>query len=686
MRIASLTIRGFRCFDEAGQTIDLADVTCLVGPNSSGKTAAILALARLFGDSRSLRQIVPSDFHLLPNEKLEDKPNRTLTIECRIDFPELLPGAPPASGNAIPETFNQMAISHPGSMPFCRAILSSTWTNDGTAQGDLEQELWWAPTDSTDQSEIDKVRHKVQPLDRARIRVIYVPAARDPAYQIRSTTETTFGRLLDAINWDASAEGSINTKISEIKTSLSSLLGLQSIESRTQQNWSNLYHGKRLGTLNLEIVTQEARQLIKQVTATFSPGDTARPVTHLGLSDGHRSLFSLSLVMGLFLVERELKSNPTALGFKDEVKEWIPLLSVFAVEEPENHLSPHYLGRVITQLKEVATGNDAQAILSSHSPPIVGRVMPDHVRYFLGHENSPATRVFNIPLPGKSDEEVFKFVREAVRGYPELYFSRMVILGEGPSEEIVLRRFFEVHGHPTDTNFISIVPLGGRHVNHFWRLLNALNIPYLTLLDLDREKEGAGWGRIQYIRDQLVALHGNGSAKLSFKLADGSQVSLDMPQYDTLSKGDVTDVKSITCWLSYFENCHDIFLSYPLDLDFSMLKSFPKAYQSLAPTGGGPRLPKPADAAAYQDAIQRRVAHVLAPNEDEPAKIAQVGTTYTPEEKDLFPWYQYLFVDDSKPTNHMRALIQIPEKELKSDGPVELIRLVNRAMKLLNAV
>ncbi len=50
MKVESITIRGFRCFDEAGETIWFDDLTCFVGPNASGKTAAMVALARMFGE------------------------------------------------------------------------------------------------------------------------------------------------------------------------------------------------------------------------------------------------------------------------------------------------------------------------------------------------------------------------------------------------------------------------------------------------------------------------------------------------------------------------------------------------------------------------------------------------------------------------------------------------------------
>jgi putative ATP-dependent endonuclease of the OLD family len=61
-----------------------------------------------------------------------------------------------------------------------------------------------------------------------------------------------------------------------------------------------------------------------------------------------------------------------------------------------------------------------------------------------------------------------------VRAYPELYFASLVVLCEGDSEEIVLPRLATPLGLPLDRRFVSVVPLGGRHVNHFWRLLRDL--------------------------------------------------------------------------------------------------------------------------------------------------------------------------------------------------------------------
>ncbi|RJQ69175.1 MAG: DUF2813 domain-containing protein [Desulfobacteraceae bacterium] len=70
MKIESITVQGFRCFDATGEIIHLDDFNCFVGPNASGKTAAMMALSRMFGESKGQRQVNPSDFHLTPGENL----------------------------------------------------------------------------------------------------------------------------------------------------------------------------------------------------------------------------------------------------------------------------------------------------------------------------------------------------------------------------------------------------------------------------------------------------------------------------------------------------------------------------------------------------------------------------------------------------------------------------------------
>lgn len=118
------------------------------------------------------------------------------------------------------------------------------------------------------------------------------------------------------------------------------------------------------------------------------------------------------------------------------------------------------------------------------------------------------------------------------------------------------------------------MPLGGRHVNHFWRLLNDLHIPHITLLDLDRERDGGGWGRIKYVLKQLLA---NGYPKDEL-LKTMSGVLTD-DELDNMVSWDVSKTKEMDSWVGLLEK-YNVFFSSPLDIDFLMLENFEAEYIS----------------------------------------------------------------------------------------------------------
>ena len=52
MRLDKLVLMNFRCFGEEPTEVSFADgMTVMVGANGTGKTAVLLALARMFGRS-----------------------------------------------------------------------------------------------------------------------------------------------------------------------------------------------------------------------------------------------------------------------------------------------------------------------------------------------------------------------------------------------------------------------------------------------------------------------------------------------------------------------------------------------------------------------------------------------------------------------------------------------------------
>lgn len=187
--------------------------------------------------------------------------------------------------------------------------------------------------------------------------------------------------------------------------------------------------------------------LLKQLSLGFGPAPGEALVDFKRLSDGQQSLLYLSLVLGVHAAASQAMAAGTDSAF-DLEKLRPAVFTLIAMEEPENGLSPHYLGRMVAALKTFAANNDGHALVATHSPSMLKRVAPEAVRY-LRLDANRQTAVARITLPPDHDE-AHKYVREAVQAQPELYFSRLVILGEGASEEIVLPRVLAAKDLPAD--------------------------------------------------------------------------------------------------------------------------------------------------------------------------------------------------------------------------------------------
>ncbi|MEZ6209976.1 MAG: AAA family ATPase [Phycisphaerales bacterium] len=485
MRIAEIKLTNFRCFGPDPQTIRLSEVTALVGTNASGKTALLHALQRVFGTSGTEREVRPDDFHV-PRDtdpEADAVDERSLAIEVRLEFPEL--EDPDAEEDAVAECFRQMVVTEPGETPFCIIRLEGEWTAAGVPEGVVEQHTYWVRPRADPDAE--EVKHEMRASDRARIHLHYVPAARDPVKHVRHVSGSIMARLFKAVNWSDDVKESVSKSSGEIQEAFGSEDGVGSIQAALSKNWKALHDAGIYSGVKVRPVSSRFEDLLRQVEAVFapSPGGEDDPIDRL--SDGQKSLFYLAMVGAAFDIESVVLGDGDDADNFDRDRLSPPSLTIFAVEEPENHIAPHFLGGIMAVLRKMTGSGRAQVLLTSHSPSIMHRIEPEEVRHLRLDGGSQTSLVREIKLPPNTDD-AHKFIREAVRAYPELYFARLVVLGEGDSEEIVLPRIAEAFGLPIDQSFVSIAPLGGRHVNHMWRLLKSLDIPHVTLLDFDRER------------------------------------------------------------------------------------------------------------------------------------------------------------------------------------------------------
>lgn len=636
MHIETVTLRNFRCFGDRTRIVLDPALTALIGNNGAGKTAACQALQRVFGISSDERQVRVDDFHVPADESTDaGVTSRDLTIDVVLAFPEL--EADGADDTAVPDFFRRMCALDDGTLK-CRVVLEAVWSADGTVDGSIETTVKAIAT-LAEEFEPDNA-FVLSAAERSRIQFVYVPASRDGARQV-----TTFlrGRLWKAAQWSANLRDLVEETATRVGEQFHNEGAAQTVEAAFGVRWKQLHGAGTHSTLRFQPVAPDIEQFVKGAELTFEPDHTttARPARLL--SDGQRSILHLALTTASLDIEATLIADPQTDRF-DVPSTYLPALTVLAVEEPENNLSPFYLSRIVGQLLELGNTTRVQVLLSSHSPSALSRVEPASVRHFRLDGDSGTGTVRPILLP-PDNTDAGTYVREAVRAHPELYFARFVLLGEGDSEQVVLPAIARALGLDFDPSFVAMVPLGGRHTQHFWRLLTDLHIPHATLLDLDYGRAGGGAGRIRAACGHLESF-----GIRVFEDAEEFSEAADL--VDTLRLRELAPMRKAL-------RRHGVFFSSPLDLDMLMLRHYEDAYSELEEGERGPRNSDATDTVLGTDGSAN-------------------GRRYwagKDDRQNALRWYRYLFSNRSKPATHLRALSRLDDEQL-AECPPELDALL----------
>nr|WP_315205332.1 AAA family ATPase [uncultured Albidiferax sp.] len=630
MKLKTLRLSNFQSFGDEPTELSLEDITYLIGPNGSGKTAALQALCRLFAFDPLQRRLHRSDFHV-PSDEDGPPGERALWVEADFIFPEL---EEDTDNNTVAPHFGHMRLDEPDGIPRVRFRLVATMGVDG----DIEENFLYVLDVNPDGSPLSTAQ--VPRAERNHIHVHYLPARRDPADHIAYGANALLGRMLRAVRWDAERE-TIKGLTDQISNSLAANPSVNALSASLKATWSTLHKGSFFTDPKITFVASEIEALLRHMSVSFAPGHDENLVDFSRLSDGQKSMLYLSLVLSSQVIGRAVLAEEYKSFDPDKLRP--PVFTLVAVEEPENSLSPFYLGRIVNALNAMVSNEDAQALIATHAPSMLRRVAPEKIRYLRLTEKRQSI-ITNIELPKKTDD-AHKFVREAVQAFPEIYFSRLVVLGEGDSEEIVLPRLLQAKGAPVDESAVTIAPLGGRHVNHFWRLLSALKIPYLTLLDLDVARHQAGWGRIKYVNDQLAMYEPKNTLP-----TDHGIPSWNDPTY------------KVRDYANYCEllEARGVYFSCPMDLDFAMLLAYPDAY-------GAEK--------AVPDA--QTISAVL-------GKSHHDSMQYSEDELKYFATYHQRFKLGSKPAAHIDALAKLTDVELLKCMPEYFVHLADAVISKLS--
>ncbi|WP_081042814.1 ATP-dependent nuclease [Aeromonas veronii] len=665
MYLKKIFISGFKSISNSHpQTIILEhELTAFIGHNGTGKSTAMEALNKLFSVDQSLRGLSLKDFHNANNE--DNDTNKNLVIEAWFVFPQ-------KDKISIPPLIEHLTIDDSNGDIIFRVRLEGTLSFDSNPMGDIDEDIWIISTSSKKIEDSDKQR--LSSSVRNSIQVSYIPATRDPLLQLKYSSKAILGRLLKAIEWTAESQETLKAHATELNALAQSNPALVEITEAINTNWKDIYKGRYLSHASLNIPLSGIDEILKLIQLQFNPDEVGNIVNVDRLSDGQKSLVYFSLIKAMFDIDkrtRDLISSGSTSNFSLE-KMKLPIFSMISLEEPENHLSPHYLGRIIKLVRDYGKNELCQVIISSHSASILSRIEPEQIRHFRLDNEFKSTAISGLTLPDKEDD-ISKYIKEAVKAYPEIYFSKLVILGEGDSEEVIIPKVLELFSTEIDSHSVSIVPLGGRHVNHFWRLLKSLQVPFITLLDLDIDRSGGGFGRIKYAIEQLSHLINK----------DLGIITEQIPQWD-----DTKNPLTFSCQNSHGKTinlvnileAHNIYFSSPLDIDYAMIESFPEIFCEKDVMYGerGPKSINTTDEDELITAVLKK-GH------------SGIRYSFNGDYIKHFLWYRYRFLSNkSKPASHVRMFSKIENSfnthEIKEKLPPVLIRIAEKTATLLEEV
>lgn len=414
MQVVRLRIEGLRGIESAD--IRLGEHSVLVGPNNSGKTTIVEALALLFGRDRLVRRLTEHDFH----GSDPDATSRIVIVATISGF----------AGNS-PE-------QHPAWFGMDRGVEKWIDPQTGVLHAERDDEAWQlavqiglAARFDLDRLEPETVRffvydegHLGDPFaDDSHLSVVstrllqelgffLVPATRSWDRWISFTSEL-FRRVIAARG--GVPAGAIRTERQRLwkppeGQELEKQPGLSSIVSAVNEELRHLMSA--LPQLQLRLTATDSDSVLEAVVPHFAEGaGPTLPTSRHG--SGLVSLQSLLLLLQFGRARAE-KNLPFVL----------------AVEEPELHIQPSQQKRLVNRLNALCD----QTIVTTHSPTVAAMFGPEQTVFIETRDGVLTARplVDVVPAaPTNLQQHLFFGWRQRVVG---ALMHEYVLVPEGPSD------------------------------------------------------------------------------------------------------------------------------------------------------------------------------------------------------------------------------------------------------------
>ena len=455
--LKQIRVHGFRGLDNI--EIDFEPTTVLVGTNNAGKTTLLKALQLALSNSV---QITDDDFFF------SDAINRNKIIV------DLLFISVDEEGIQLPEfednwatVFTESRISFDSNgnqMLAFRTVVEENLIRKTFTKKQFVIDEWVEFKNDDEEYWYQKEYQNSLSFYFDEIPFFYLDANRDILEDLKSKT-SFLGKILSSINYNEGDKKVIEELIKELNKETIDKSDVLTNLHKTLEELDTAMDNPN-NTVDITPFTKKLRDLNKGIKINYSQFS----MEYHGM--GTRSWSSL-LILKAFILQNMKLAHDIQVAY----------YPIIAIEEPESHLHPNAQKKLYSQINNII----GQKIVATHSSYIAGSAKLKEIR-------SICKTLVNISI-GKfievdfTPEEIRKIHRQVINTRGELFFSKLVILSEGETEEqalpIIIKRHFDKGPIELGVDFIGVG--GSGNYLPFIRFFEAFNIPYLIFSDNEAE-------------------------------------------------------------------------------------------------------------------------------------------------------------------------------------------------------
>lgn len=228
------------------------------------------------------------------------------------------------------------------------------------------------------------------------------------------------------------------------------------------------------------------------------------PDNYSGL--GYQNLISMTFQLMGYRDEWMRVGKTESISLDSTAIEKIQPLHLVLVEEPEAHLHAQVQQVFIKKAYELLRNHDdlrkptdpntpdrfsTQLVITTHSSHVAHEADFSCLRYFRrrraqSHAHAPTTTIANLSTIFGTEDDTSRFVARYLKAtHCDLFFADAAIFVEGQAERILVPQFIQNHFHDLNRRYVTLLDVGGSHIQRFKPLIDELGIATLIISDLD---------------------------------------------------------------------------------------------------------------------------------------------------------------------------------------------------------